>query len=180
MKLTLNEQFNINSVVEQHKILVQATMLLQGREGVLETEKELYLILALVNAMVNEDLVELCNDDNRDLITIMEEDVEPFFLEHLGTTIPRELYMDLRFMLLNRCREIWENQHSVMGLIDTLLLAIGSLSEEDKKEALVQTAHIAEKVYENRTEKLEKQGEEMNAKMAELINKYQVQKDNAE
>ena len=69
------------------------------------------------------------------LFPMPEEDVEPFFLEHLGTIIPRELYMELRFMLLNRCREIWENQHSVMGLIDTLLLAIGSLSEEDKKEA---------------------------------------------
>lgn len=185
MKFTLKENINLNSVATQHEILLRATNLLVGREGALETEKELYLILAIVGTMINEDVIAFCNEDNRDLFTVMQESIEPFFIElRTAGQVSDEVYNLLKDRLLKRCQQIWDNQHSVVGLIDSLLLMIGSMSEEDKKDALVKTAEIAGKVYEHRTEVLEKEAQETNSRLEEFVKQYQSniqiqKKDNA-
>jgi len=173
MKLTLKKNVDISSVALQHGILIRATGLIAGREGVLETEKELYLILSIVDAMTEEDVVALCNEDDRELIQIMLEDIEPFFKSLLGETIPVEVYKELKRILLNRCKEIWDNQHSIVGVIDTILTTIGMMSEEDKKDALVQTAQMAEMAFERRTQTMEKKTEAANSKIEALIQQYQ-------
>ena len=58
MKLTLLENVNTQSFVLKHNILAQATSLAMGREGVLQTEKNLYLVLALVDNIIQENLIE--------------------------------------------------------------------------------------------------------------------------
>lgn len=172
MKFTLKEDFDIKLVARQHEILLQATALLEGREGVLETEKELYLILAIVGSMVKEDIVGFCNNSDKDLLTLMTEEIEPYFRTLLGEQIPVDVYMEMKFMLLNRCREIWDNQHSAMGVINTILTGISLLSDEDKKQVLTETAKLAEQAYDRRTEKIAQSTEATNAKIQSLIEQY--------
>lgn len=173
MTFTLKKNVNMDSLVVQHGVLLQATDLLVGREGVLETEKELYLILAVINAMIEEDLIQMCNEDGRDLVEIMENDIEPFFHKVLGQELPTDTYNKMKKLLLDRCREIWDNQHSVIGLIDAILTAIATMSDEDKKEALVETSKIAEKVLEKRTEVMTDKVDQVDSKLEALIAQYQ-------
>jgi hypothetical protein len=173
MTFTLKKNVNMDSLVVQHGILLQATDLLVGREGVLETEKELYLILAVTNAMIEEDLIQMCNEDGRDLVEIMEYDIEPFFHKVLGQELSIDTYNKIKKLLLDRCREIWDNQHSVIGLIDAILTAIATMSDEDKKEALVETSKIAEKVLEKRTEVMTDKVDQVDSKLEALIAQYQ-------
>ena len=174
MKLTLKEKININSLTLQHNILLQATMLLEGREGVLETEKKLYLMIAMVDALVQEDLLTLCNEDTRDLPTIMMEDIEPFFIEVLDKDAEKKVVYDyMTRVLLERCKNIWDNQHSALGVIDAIMTMIASMPEEDKKEVLAETGKIAEAVYEKRTEILSAKADETNSKLEALVQQYQ-------
>jgi hypothetical protein len=61
----------------------------------------------------------------------------------------------------------------VVGVIDTILTTIAAMSEEDKKDALVQTGKIAEAAYNKRTEVMEHQAEEANSKLEEFVRTYQ-------
>ena len=139
MKLTLKENINTNSLMLKHNILLQASGLVMGREGVLQTEKDLYLIMALVDNVIEEDLIASCNEDTRELSAIMTEDIEPFFNSLMEKEEYKILYNEMKELFLQRCKEIWDNQHSLIGVIDGFLTMIASMTEEDKKEALVQT-----------------------------------------
>lgn len=173
MELTLKKNVNINSLTLQHNILIRATMLLEGREGVLETEKLIRLMLATVDMIVEEDVIDLCNNDGRDLMTIMTEDIEPFFNKLMEVEGFREAWFYMVNVLLKRCQEIWDNQHSVMGVIDAILTMIATIPEEDKKEALVATGKIAEQAFERRTEKMAAKADETNDKLAQFVKSYQ-------
>lgn len=174
MKLTLKENININSLTLQHNILLQAMLLLEGREGVLETEKRLYLMIAMVDAIIQENLLELCNEDARDLTTIMMEDIEPFFIDILNEDKEKQkAYEYMTKVLLERCDHIWASQHSVLGVVDAIMTTIASMSEEDKKAALVETGKIAEAAYEKRTEVLSAKADETNSKLEALVQQYQ-------
>ena len=176
MKLTLKENININSLTLQHNIILQATTLIQGREGVLETEKRIYLLLALVDMIVQEDFLELCNSDERILTDILMEDVEPF-IDSLKSENKDYAYA-INYMeevFLEHCQQVWDNQHSIMGAIDAFLTMIGSMSEEDKKEALIETSKIAQQAFDSRTKTLEKETKEVNSKLEQLVQQYQRQ-----
>lgn len=178
MKMTLKEGVDITSLTLQHNILVQATILLEGREGVLETEKLLFLMLSFVNNIIEEDLIEECNTDERDLMDIMADSIEPFFKELIKDEIYKTVWNDMSRILLNRCQEIWDNQHSTMGLIDAILTAIANIPEETQKEALIETAKIAEAAFDRRTEKMAKASEEANDKLQALVEQYKRAQDN--
>lgn len=75
----------------------------------------------------------------------------------------------------------------MLGVIDSLLTTISSMSEEDKKEALVVTGKLAEEAYNKRTEELKAKTDETNARLEEFvrtyrekINKQQQTENNAE
>lgn len=175
MKLTLKENININSLTLQHNIILQATTLIQGREGVLETEKRIYLLLALVDAIVEDNFLEMCDIDERVLTDILMEDVEPFVeaLKQDKDFLYAIEYMEEVF--LEHCDRVWSEQHSIMGILDTFLTMIGSMTEEDKKATLLETAKIAEKAFDRRTETLEKETQEVNSKLEQLVKQYQRQ-----
>lgn len=174
MELNLKENLNINSIALQHNILLRAIMLLEGREGALETEKRLYLMIALVDTIIKEDLLELCNEDERDLPDIIMEEIEPFFYKLIEENEDIEMvYEYLTSVLLDHCQQIWDNQHSMMGVVDAILTTIATMSEEDKKEALVATGKIAEQAFERRTEQLAEKTEAVNSKLEALVKQYQ-------
>ena len=173
MKLTLLENVNTQSFVLKHNILAQATSLAMGREGVLQTEKNLYLVLALIDNIIQENLIEECNNDKRDLNTIMLEDIEPFFFELIKEEKYSKLYEEMDALFLQRCKEIWDNQHSIVGLIDSVLTTLALMSPEDKKEALEATGKVAEKAFERRTAIMEQKADETNSKLEAFVRQYQ-------
>lgn len=173
MKMTYKKNLNINSLVLRHNIMLEVSNLTMGREGVLQTEKDLYLILALMDNLVEEDLIAEINEDGRDLTAIMLEDIEPEFLKLIEKQEYQDLYDEMRKLHHQRCKEIWDNQHSIIGVIDTLLTTIASMSEEDKKEALVETSKIAEAAFDRRTEIMQGEVAATNSKLEEFIKTYQ-------
>jgi len=173
MKLTLKENINTESLILKHNILLQASGLITGREGVLQTEKDLYLIMAFVDNLIEEDLIALCNEDTRDLTAVMVEDIEPFFMNLIKEEKYNVLYKEVRELFLQRCKEIWDNQHSVIGMIDAFLTSMATLSDEDKKEALKETAKIAEMAFDRRTEIMEEKVDDVNSKLETFVRNYQ-------
>lgn len=172
MKLTLKQDINTNSLMLKHNILTQASELVMGREGALQTEKDLYLIMSLVDNVIEEDLMELCNEDERNLNTIFTEDIEPLYIELMGEARFEALYNSIKELFLSRCKEIWDNQHSFYGVLDAILTMIASMDDEDKKEVLATTAKVAEQAFERRTEVMAKKTDEVNDKLSQLINQY--------
>lgn len=173
MKLTLKENINTESFILRHKIIIQATNLLVGREGVLETEKNLYLILSFLDNIMNEDVVGLCNEDKRDLAEIIESELEPIFFDTIKNDRYRDLFLYCQRVLLNRCREIWDNQHSIIGVIDALLTVIGSIDNQGKEELVEKAIDIAKNIEEKRTEKITNETKQINSKLEELVETYQ-------
>ena len=176
MKLTLKENININSLTLQHNVILQATTLIQGREGVLETEKRIYLLLALVDMIVQEDFLELCNSDERILTDILMEDVEPF-IDGLKNENKDYIYA-INYMeevFLEHCQQIWDNQHSIMGAMETFLTMIGSMSDEDKKEVLIGVSKTAEQAFDRRTASLAEETKQVSSKLEQLVQQYQRQ-----
>ena len=173
MKFTLKENINTESLMLKHNILLQASGLITGREGVLQTEKDLYLIIALVDNLIEEDLIAECNEDARDLTIVMVEDIEPFFMNLMKEEKYNTLYKEVRELFLQRCKEIWDNQHSVIGMIDAFLTSMATLSDEDKKEALKETAKLAEMAFDRRTEIMEDKVDNVNSKLEAFVRNYQ-------
>lgn len=172
MKLTLKKDIKPNSLMLKHDILLQASGLVMGREGVLKTEKLLYLTMAFVDNLIEEDLIALCNEDERDLTIVYTEDIEPVFEELLKNEAYKNLYKEVEELYLERCKEIWDNEHSFYGVLDAILTMIGSMDDEDKKEALVATGKIAEQAFDRRTQTMEKQTQEVNDKLGQLVSQY--------
>ena len=172
MKITYKKNINLNSLVLRHNILLEVSNLTMGREGVLQTEKDLYLVLAFIDNLVEEDLIAEINEDGRDLTTIMLQDIEPEFLRLMENTEYKALYDEMNKLHLQRCKEIWDNQHSLMGVIDSLLTTIATMSDEDKKEALIETGKIAEQAFDRRTAEMKGKVEETNTKLEEFIRTY--------
>lgn len=175
MKLTIKPNIDFNSIILKHNILLQASNLAVGREGALQTEKELYLILAMLDNICEENVIEACNEDKRDLATIMTEDIEPVYLELTKDESYNKFYVELKELFLQRCKEIWDNQHSIMGLLDTILMALQNLTEDDKKEILASTAKIAEAAFDRRTAEMTEKVNETNDKLEAFVRKYQEQ-----
>lgn len=173
MTITFKKGLNPRSVIAKHAILLQASSLITGREGVLETEKELYLMLAMIDFVAEEDIVAACNEDERGLVTIMAEDIEPRFFELIQDEEWNSMYLDMRRIHLDRCQEIWNHQHSVIGVIDALLTVIGGIDDEGKQKLVEKSIEAAKYVEEKRTEKMAEKTEAVNSKLEELVKAYQ-------
>ncbi len=174
MTLTLKEGVNLNSLTVQHSIVLQATSYLLGREGSLETEKKIYIMMAIIDSMVNEDIIEMCNEDERGLPEILLDDLEPFFVENvLSTDGGQTLFDYLTNIVLEHCYQVWENQHSMVGVIDAALTALASMDAEDKKEVMKEMGEKAAQIAESRSETMVKKTEEVNNKLEDLVKQYQ-------
>ena len=172
MKMTFKKGINAESLILKHNILLQASDLVMGREGTLQTEKDLYLMMAFVNNYIEEDLIAECNEDERDLSLITIEDIEPAFNELMKDEKNKALYNEVHELFLGRCKEIWDNQHSFYGVLDALLTMIGSMDEEGKKEILAATGKIAEQAFDSRTDAMTKKVDETNSKLEQLVQQY--------
>lgn len=173
MEIKLKENVNYKSLVLKHNILIEATSLLVGREGALESEQELYTLLATIDNLSENNIIEECNDDKRELLAIIKEDVEPVFLKLMEDTKFQDLWYSVRGVVLSRCRDIWDRQNSLRGVIEGLIDSLATIDEEGKEKVLAATGEVAKQVYEKRTEKMEKATQEVNSKLEQLVAKYE-------
>ena len=173
MEIKLKENVNYGSLVLKHDILIEATSLLTGREGALESEQELYTMLALIDNISENNIIEECNNDNRELLAIIKDDIEPVFLKLMEDNAFQNLWYTVRGVVLCRCRDIWDRQNSLRGVIEGLIDSLATIDEEGKEKILETTGDIAKRVYERRTEKLEAAAKETNDKLEAFVRRYQ-------
>ena len=173
MKLTIDKTINYKSNIVKHDIVLQASNLLQGREGALDTEKKMYLQLSAINIVIEEDLFDMIDKDERPLRTIMTEDIDPLLFELMENKDFKDMYEEVEKDLFSYVNRIWNNQHSVIGLIDAILTTLGSLDSKDKKEAIEAVGNLAKEAYDKRTESMNKELKESNDKLSMLVKKYE-------
>jgi len=96
MEITIKKDVNTKSLVLRHQMLEQAVVLLGERDEALQTEKDLYIMLSMIDWLAEEDILKYCNESEENLIDILEREVEPTFLKLLEQEDYRELYEFLR------------------------------------------------------------------------------------
>ena len=158
MNFILKKDINTNSLVLQHKILTQTITLLSGREEALRTEKEIYLMMALIDNIIENDLIEECNNDERLLNDIIEQEIEPFFLE----LVKKDdnyliLFTKVEKGLDEYCKKVYDEQHSFIGLMEGIITAIETMSVSDTTGIMEGVAKLAREAYDNRTEQIQEQ-----------------------
>lgn len=62
-----------------------------------------------------------------------------------------------------------------MGVLDTILMGLQSLTEDDKKEILTSTAKVAEAAFDRRTAEMTEKVDEANSKLEAFVRQYQEQ-----
>lgn len=173
MEIKLKENVNYESLVLRHDVLIEATSLLVGREGALESEQELYTLLAIIDNLSENNVIEECNNDKRELLVIIKEDIEPVFLKLMEDPKFQDFWYSIRRVVLSRCRDIWDRQNSLRGVIEGLIDSLATIDEEGKEKVLAATGELAKQAYERRTEKMEKATQEVNSKLEQLVAKYE-------
>ncbi len=173
MEITIKKDVNTKSLVLRHQMLEQAVVLLGERDEALQTEKDLYIMLSIIDWLAEEDILKYCNESEENLITILEREVEPTFLKLLEQPEYKELFEFLREELDMYCAYQYESNHNIVNMITTIASIFADMSSEDKAKALEKTAEIAKETEvlkeEIKAEKIEK----VNSKLEALVEQYQ-------
>lgn len=128
MNLTIREGVNKDSKVLRHKIALEAVTLLEDKELVLDSEVALYVMIALVDNFIEENLVELVGQDERTFAEIVENEIEPKFYEIVDKYDIADIYDELVYMCIDYKYRVDSKDNTFMGLLDTL---IGILEDRD-------------------------------------------------
>lgn len=131
MEMTVKQNINTKSIVLKHKIAVGATALLEGREFLLESDVELYTMVSLVNNFIEENLLELVEQDERDFPSILEETIEPFFMELMTTYDYENTYYEIVSIVLDYLNTQEIRQNTMIGLINHLIDVFADQNWED-------------------------------------------------
>lgn len=184
MKLTIREGIDKDSKVLKHKIALEAVTLLEDKELVLDTEVYLYVMIALVDNFIEENLVEMVGQDERGFAEIVENEIEPKFNEIREKYEVDDVYEELTYMCIDYKDRVDTKGNTFMGLLDTVLNIFGDRDWSDLKyffhDITTRTENfLAEKIEDIQPPKKEIQkasAEELKGasdKMAALIEKFQ-------
>lgn len=173
MEITIKKDVNTKSLVLRHQMLEQAVVLLGERDEALQTEKDLYIMLSMIDWLAEEDILKYCNESEENLIDILEREVEPTFLKLLEQEDYRELYEFLREELDDYCYYQYESNHNIVKMITTIASIFADMTSEDKAKALEKTAEIAKETEIAKEEIKAEKTEKINAKLEALVEQYQ-------
>lgn len=186
MKLTFKKDINMESIALEHDIVSQAIALIEGRESALSTEKKAYTLLSLVHNICIEDVIEECNEDDRSLIQILKEEIEPFYFD-LKEHKPKvsELFNATYTEVERYCKKVYDEQHSVLGFLSTITEAISKLDNKEVQEVMTQIAPVAAEIAAQKneqelkqtkeaTDKITKKQEEINKNILKMMEQYNV------
>ena len=85
MEIKMRDDLDVRSKSLKHSIITQAVILLDGREGALKSEKDIYTTIAFMDKIAEGGIIDRCNEDSRALMDIYNEDIEPAFLDLIQT-----------------------------------------------------------------------------------------------
>ena len=171
MKFTLKENINLRSVVLKHNVVLDALNLLEGREGSLKTEREIYTMIAMANSFIQEDLTELCNESTEELIDIVRHHIEPFVLGLLEKPEYEQFYQDVLAEVLKSTTEFVRKQETLPHIIMTFLETLGSMTQEQKAEMM---NTLTSKVNEQKNAKAQEAIHNVDEKIQKLMEQYKA------
>ena len=176
MEMTIKQNINKESVVLKHKIALETATLLEDKENILYTDIMLYAMVSMVDNFIEEQLIDLINNDDRDFAVIVEEDVEPLFNTLIADEQIKEIFEETVEYVYDYLTTVDVKRNSFIGLINTILDVIGEMEWEDLKFFFQDVKQKAIEQMTNETPKKKVTRAEFDgasAKMAALINKYQ-------
>ena len=186
MEIKMRDDLNVRSKSLKHSIVTQAIILLDGREGALKSEKEIYTIIAFMDKIADKGIIDRCNEDERNLMDIYNEDIEPAFLDLIKSYENFEtLFQEILEQVYEYCDKVYTEQHSFYGLLNLIIDMIGSLEPEQIQETLEKTGEMAANIKKQHNEKLAQQEKEyqtkvidkqneINSSLTKLMEKYNV------
>lgn len=131
MNMTVKQNINSKSLVLKHKIAVGTTALLEGREFLLDSDVELYTMVSLVNNFIEENLMELIEADTRNFPEILEDTIEPFFMNILKEYEYENTYYEIVGIVLSFLNEQEMRRNTLIGLVNHLIDIFGEQGWED-------------------------------------------------
>lgn len=185
MELTIKKDMNVKSVVLRHKIALETITLLDGRENILYTEKELYTMVSLVDNFIEENLIDAINLEKEDFPVIVEKYIEPKFEEIITMYNVQDVYDELVEYVDEYLTNLEYKENTFFGILNTLIDIVNEMNWEDlkfffnkvsteAKNALASTVEQEEKPIKKVTQE---EYEGASAKMAALIDKFQKEKE---
>lgn len=171
MEFKIRENNNYELITFKHKVALQAMNMIEDKDVTLFSEVLLYAQLAFVQESCEEDVIDFLNNSmEKDLMSLMEEVVEPTFLKITEDPKAKESFDSVVDILTDYVYDKKEEERSFVGLLSQLVDFVVNLSNEDFN-VLFQRGKDTVKTIKEKP-KAEKQIDIQNAKMAELINKF--------
>lgn len=186
MEIKMRDDLDVRSKSLKHSIITQAVILLDGREGALKSEKEIYAIIAFMDKIAEGGIIDRCNEDSRALMDIYNEDIEPAFLDLIKTYENYDvLFQEIVKQVYEYCDKVYAEQHSMYGLLNLIIDMIGSLEPEQIQDTLVKTGEMAANIKKQHNDKIAQQEKEyqtkvidkqseINESLTKLMEKYNV------
>lgn len=174
MKFTLKENVNLRSVVLKHNVVLDALNLLEGREGSLKTEREIYTMIAMANSFIEEDLTEFCNNSTEELIDIVRNYIEPFVLGLIEKPEYAAFYNDVLTEVIESTDEFIRKQETLPHMIKTFFTVLGSMAPEQKAEMTEQLTGLIKEQNKEKTEKAKTAIQNVDEKIQKLMEQYKV------
>lgn len=128
MEMTVKQNINANSIVLKHKIALGASLMLEERELTLDTDAELYTMVSVVNNFIEENLLDLIEEDEREFAEILEIDVEPLFDKIITDYNYKETFDEIVATVVNYLDNLQYRRHTILGLVN---MVIDFLSEQN-------------------------------------------------
>lgn len=173
MELKLKEGVNLSLLTTQHEIILSALELIDESAIHIDTEIKMDLMIALVNYMTEEGVIEYLEDKKGTaLMDAIKKDIEPIFnqimkdneeyITYIYNTI--KIYLDKNFT----------DKNSIIGLFRQMFDVLKDMTEEEKKDlANIVNNMVAAKEDKKIQDRFLQTKEGLNKKMEDLIKSYQ-------
>jgi hypothetical protein len=178
MEMTVKQNLNTNNIVFKHKIALEAITLLEGRVNLLYTDVMVYTMVSFVDNCIEENLIELINNDEKDFVEIVEFDIEPKFEEIIKDEQLEALYYEILEYVDTYITQMDYKRNTAIGLINEILDVIMEMDWNDLTFFFQELSTKAKKELGKTNEpKVQKvtpdEFEGADAKMKALIQKFQ-------
>lgn len=179
MEMTVRQNLNTNNIVFKHKIALEAITLLEGRTNLLYTDIMVYTMVSFIDNCIEENLIELINEDDKEFTEIVELDLEPKFEDIVQDKDLEALYYEVVNYVDEYITNLEYKRNTAVGLINEVLDIIMSMDWEDLQFFFQNVSHKLKdslgKTNEKQTPKTvtPDEFEGADAKMKALIQKFQ-------
>lgn len=180
MEMTVKQNLNTNNIVFKHKIALEAITLLEGRTNLLYTDIMVYTMVSFVDNCIEESLIDLINNDEKDFTAIVEFDLEPKFEEIIQNQEFETLYYEVVDYVNEYIMNMEYRRNTGVGLFNEVLDMIASMDWNDLQFFFQNLSHKTKEMIGKTTEEEQpakkvtiEEFEGADAQMKALIQKFQ-------